>query len=64
MERELIQRLATVLDGTMTLLEAEARKEAKREAGKPMRQITWQRRCEAAGSVLDDALAYLNDDAA
>lgn len=40
--------MANVLDGLMPTLKHAAHGEAKREAGKPMRKITKQRRYEAA----------------
>lgn len=58
-ERELIRRLAMVLDGCVGLLAAEAEREKRREAGKRMRQITMQQRHAGAVSLLDEAEAYL-----
>lgn len=47
-ERDLLLRLAHLLDAALPLLEREATNERRREAGKTMRSITAQMRVESA----------------
>lgn len=46
--RDLIRRLAMMLDGCLELLDAAAAREHRREKGKALRQITMQSRAETA----------------
>ncbi len=55
----LITRLAMMLDGCLDLLDAAAKAEARREAGKPLRQITQQQRAKHARKLLAEAEAFL-----
>lgn len=42
------RQLATILDAALPLLQAEAHREARREADRSMREISWKLRHEAA----------------
>lgn len=60
-DRELAFELAKLLDAALPLLRAAADREAIREEGKPMRQITCQSRYEAARRAVAasaDAFGY------
>lgn len=60
---ELIRRLAMVLDGALDALDREAAAEKRREAGKPMRQITAQQRAEVARELIAEAGQFLAEEA-
>ena len=53
--KELGFELTKYLDAAMPLLEAEARREKAREAGKPLRNITHQQRAENAKKLIAKA---------
>lgn len=57
--RELLTRLTLLLDGALPLLDREAAAEARREAGKTLRQITARERAKAAREVLAEAMQVL-----
>ena len=48
-------QLATLLDTALPMLGAAAKREARVEADKPLRAITWKRRAEAARKALAKA---------
>lgn len=52
---ETIRQLVVLLDAAIPLLDAEADKEAKREEGKAMRQITARNRARTARQLVQDA---------
>ena len=54
-----LHTLATIMAGIMPLLEKAAVDEARAEQGKPMRQVTQQRRREAAMIAIDRAFEIL-----
>lgn len=56
---EVTQTLARIVDGLLPELKRKAHTEAKAEAGKPMRKITWQRRLEGAERSLEMAAGLL-----
>ena len=60
--RELIRRMAMLLDASLPALEAAAAREKRREAGKRLRQITEQQRLNAAIEMVAEAEAYLEAD--
>lgn len=51
-DTEMIRRLTMLLDAALPLLDAEAARERRREAGKRMRQITCQQRAKAAREMI------------
>lgn len=53
-ERETIRRLVVLLDAATPLLDIEAAKEARREEGKTIRQVTAQNRAKAAKQLVQD----------
>lgn len=53
--RELVRRLAMLLDGCLELLDEAAERERRREEGKAMRQITMQQRAETARGLIREA---------
>lgn len=53
--KDLIQRLTVALDGCLPMLEVEAAKEKRREAGKSLRQITMQQRHRHVRELVDEA---------
>lgn len=57
---DLIRRLTALLDGAQGALNAAAAAEARREAGKPLRQITAQERAERARMLVAEATDFLN----
>lgn len=57
--KELIRRLAMMLDGLDEILEKAAETEKRREAGKGLRNITMQRRAKAARELVDEAADFL-----
>lgn len=57
--KELIRRLAMMLDGALVLMDKEAAAEKRREAGKTLRQITAQERAKHARKLLDEAASAL-----
>jgi hypothetical protein len=58
-EKHLMTRLAFMLDASIEALDAEAKREAKREAGKSLRQITAQERAKAAVELVEEAFDAL-----
>lgn len=60
--RDLIRRLAMMLDGCLDLLDAAAARERRREEGKTLRQITMQDRAETARELLDEADKALGEE--
>lgn len=56
---ELIRRLAMLLDATLPTMEKAADAERQREQGKNIRQITKQKRFEAAKEIVTEAERYL-----
>lgn len=50
---ELLREIVPLLDGALDVLGEEARKEARREAGKPMRKVTCMKRYQAAQALVD-----------
>jgi len=58
-EREMMRRLTVALDGCLPMLEVEAAKEKRREAGKTMRQTTMQMRHQHIRKLVDDAVSML-----
>jgi hypothetical protein len=52
-DRETITRLAMNLSAVMPLVDRAAQAERRREAGKPLRQITWQDRAKRMRQFLD-----------
>ena len=52
---ELTLRLANLLEGALPAMEKEAAAERRREAGKPLRNITSQQRLEAARRAVAEA---------
>lgn len=60
--RELILRLANLLDASLPLLERAARAEREREAGKSMRQTTQQHRFDSARKAVAEAFDLLGEE--
>ena len=52
---ETIRQLVILLDAALPLLDIEAEREERREAGKPLRQITARNRAQAARQIVQDA---------
>ena len=50
-----IRRLVVLLDAALPLLDFEAMKEARRDAGKNVREVTAQNRAKAAHQLVQDA---------
>jgi len=50
---ELLREIVPLLDGALDELGEAARKEARREAGKPMRKVTCMKRYHAAQAFVD-----------
>lgn len=59
MDKDLIHRLATLLDAALPLLDQAAKREARRENGKPMRCITAARRARASRDLLEETFELL-----
>lgn len=51
--KETIRNLVLLLDAALPLMEREASAEAMRETGKPLRQVTAQKRAIAAHKLVD-----------
>ncbi|MGV6848582.1 MAG: hypothetical protein ACWA5A_09405 [Marinibacterium sp.] len=51
-EQELIRKLAMSLVACMELVEREVEREKRENAGKRIRQITWQKRRDAFGKLI------------
>jgi hypothetical protein len=60
--RDLISRLAMMLDGCGGHLDREAADEKRREAGKALRKITAQERAKNAANLVQEAFDYLGED--
>lgn len=58
-EKEMMRRLAVMLDACDEALEVAAKAEARREAGKAMRQVTAKLRHERARKLVAEAFAML-----
>jgi len=54
-DREIITSLVLMLDASIEALDAAAALERKREAGKALRQITWQERANNARKLVREA---------
>lgn len=59
MNRDLILRLANLLEAALPYLDRAAQVERNREAGKAMRSVTAQNRAKAAREAVKEAFAVL-----
>lgn len=60
-QRDLILRLANLLEAALPLMDRAAAAEKRAEAGKPMRTITAQLRAESAHKAVAEALSHLEE---
>ena len=58
---ETFQKLAMSLDTCLELVAAQARKEAREEAGKSLRRVTWQDRAKSFPALVEKARSVLLD---